>query len=651
MRLRDARRHSSWICKKGFVGVDYWDYLSTRGFYFTFPRGGYACKFALDGVKYLRRSHCAFRLMRQVYIMAESRHATYQRQLVNDAGQRVELGLVDEIRNTLGKGFGYRTAPNYGGPAMLTPVKVEKELREVVGEAIVAEYGLEMLEAVKNNWQNSTNVSDTSRIAPAFNKLASSEMKQMDRETVKRGILLRLAELKRLREGKQHLCFDPKTLANENTNRVSASGILPVKAAPGMGRVKGTKDDMHPAAVAVNIRDRISEELPRALPFRPFLKQEVIKVGKDVRGIQNESLANYQILSIADKGKKQRFDRGNAIGLGSDDASFLSIFLVWYEKYHSLCGGLWSEFLDHIEQRGAHESDKQGWEATTGISDGLPILITDVGLKSFETPGDRRLYVRSVADVMNPFIYVNKGGFFAPFRVPSGTRRTSGQNTDRHRLMVHYVVSWVRSHDGKLGGTDGCRWCERMESHPAYGRQISEMDLELRMLAFILGDDFIAISWGQEEDDFFDSLMDAVYGTVTKRTGVRRFFGAAEFLRKRFIRNEDDSITWYRDPERILAKLYHGSMLRSEKHMAEALLAYKYEAGDNSKLIDCLTRMYSRLDIREDLNMESWVDKAPMLRGLNNYLQLSHSDIVSYQKQFSKTAENLRLIRKTRNMS
>lgn len=641
MKLRDARRRSAWLFNKGITDVDYWQYLNSRGFKIT--RGSsaryYYCTFRLDRVKYVRRNACALRLMVFVYTMAEQRFATFERTPVNCDAQ-TELGIIEEIRSTLAKGFEYRSAPNYGRPALLTQRKVDEDLREIVGDAITTGFGPAMFEKVRDDWISSPLIRSSDKLATTFNKLATKSPVPLDRDVARRCLLLQIRQHKIINgdKAKQHLAFTPAALAASNDNGGSASGILPVVAAPGMGRVKGTKDDMHPAAVSVNVRDRITDEIPKSLPFRPFPKEEVLKQGKGVRGIQNESLANYQILNMADKCKESQIHLGNAIGIGSSSTNYGVMFFIWYRIFvKHQPKATWEEFLDYVEIMGAHESDKTSWEATTGINDGLPTLIVDMATKTFETPGDRRLYVRAVSDCYNPFIYVDKGGFFAPFRVPSGTRRTSSKNTERHRLMVLHNVSWIKSHGCMLGNIDcGCAICCEFGTHPAFGETISRMDLELREKAFILGDDFISISWGYQKDDFFDKLMDRCFGTITK-TEIKEMFEDAEFLRKKFRRNPDQSITWYRDAERVLAKLYHGAMLSDEQRLGDALLSYKFEAGDNKHLISVLDSIRSRLG---DIHCEP-SGSAPLLRNVNSYFQFGYEDVVNFQKEIGATIENV----------
>nr|QFR59038.1 MAG: putative RNA dependent RNA polymerase [Jiangan virus] len=642
--MRDARRFSSWLERKGYLDTDIYHYVVSRGFRIKFSRRfTYYCKFFLDGITYFRRHRCSWQLCCRIYYMAEQRHAMLQGQRVNMAEKE---GVLTSIITSLHPHFKYRSAPNYGSMATLTPVRIQPELRAAVKQSIVAEYGTEVLKSVEENYVNSSNITDPDLVAPAYTKLASRPIIPLNRKVVKRCILLRLIQHKRIHgdSPRQQLEFSPVVLAAADKNRASSSGICSVKAVAGMGRTRGTKGDMHPSSVSLNIADRISNDIPLSLPYKPFLKEEVLKVGKPVRGIQNESAANYQILSIVDQAQKFKGHLGNAIGMGSKEFNFSAIFVVWYTVFLRFQEyGTWTEFLDYITIRGAHESDKTSWESTTGINDGLPTAIVDLSFKDFATPGDRKLYVRAVADVYNPFIYVNKGGFFAPWRVASGTERTSSNNTDRHQLMVHYCVSWVVSHGGSLGSElCKCDACNHLREHEAFGWQISEMDIELKKHAFILGDDFFAVSWGYYEDSFFDMLMDYTFGTITK-TEAKSMWCDGEFLRKKFIRNGDGSITWYRDHERMLGKLLYGSHLLNEQRLHAALISYKYEAGDNQKLVDCLTRIYARIECG-DVCMSDYEKKVPLLVDVNNFMQFTCDDVVNYQKQIMTTAEHLKLL-------
>lgn len=647
MKVRDARRLSARLYRFSRIDVDIWSYAIHNGFTIKFSTTHryYLCRFALDGVRYVRAHRCAWRLAVIIYDMASTRHADFQGTLVNQPQQRV-LGILETVKHQLHEDFPIRTAPNYGKPSVLTRPRRDAALQANIGDVIRDAYGPTMLHKVENNWVHSGEVSDPALIAPGFNKLGLKPLRPLDKSVAAVMILQQMIRHKKEYGLKKHeVDLTAPKLAAAPSNLGTAAGILPVQAVKGvMCRTVGKKADMHPSAVAVNIANRISREIPRAIPYKVFLKGEVIKRGKAVRGIQNESLANYEILSLSEP-SRPKVRLGNAIGMGGHKKTFAAIFVVWYIEYHRHTGADWHAFVSYLEEQGAHESDKVAWEASTNITDCIVRLVMLLNEKTFKTPDCKRLYVAAVTDSHFPFVYLHKEQFQCPGRVPSGTFYTSTGNTERHRSLNDWMCYYVRSHKYKLGDFDcGCPHCAAMRGHEAFGNEITPLQLGLREKAFILGDDYLAVSWGPENDSFFDMLMDNTFGTETK-TERKEFFEDAEFLRKRFRKGEENTITWYRDPERVLAKIYHGDFLCTPQRAAEALTAYKYEAGDNELLVDCITKIYELVEplIAEPLDMSRFADKRPLLKEVTQFRQFGYEDICNYQGQFAQTIENVLL--------
>lgn len=644
MNLRNSRRISKYLYERKGEPVDKSAYLDTNGFqlFWHLSVGEYRCKFVLDGVKYIRRERCAWRLTKIVYNMAASRHADFEGTNVNVPQQKA-IGIISSVKMQLHADFPVRTAPNYGKPHMLTKKKTNPAMQSQIKDVISQDYGEEMANKVEQQWIHSSLVSDPSLISPGFNKLAQRPIQPLNRRVAAVMLLQQIVRQKQQYGTKKHeVDLGVARLATDCKNGGSSAGILPVMAVPGlMCRTTGKKSDMHPAAYAVNLHNRLLTTIPRSIPYKVFLKGEVIKKTKNVRGIQNESLATYEVLSLSEP-DRQEVRLGNAIGMGGNNKSFASIFVVWYQIYFKHTKGDWFKFLDFLDQSGAHESDKVGWEASTNITDCLPRLIVLLNEKRFKTPECKKLYVAAVTDSHFPFVYLHREQFQCPARVPSGTYFTSKGNTARHRSMNDYICYYVYSHGNNLGSKDcDCPDCDLMRGHEAFGLSISALLLDLRKKAFILGDDYIAISWGLEQDDFFDNLMDALFGTETK-TEKKNFFEDAEFLRKKFKRCDEGSITWYREPERVLAKIFHGEFIDNPQRMAEALTSYKYEAGDNPQLVTCIENIYGLIsDQVGEIDMQKYAAKRPMLADVRHFNQFTCDDVVNHQRQFARTVENV----------
>jgi len=355
----------------------------------------------------------------------------------------------------------------------------------------------------------------------------------------------------------------------------------------------------------------------------------VLKRGKAVRGIQNEGLPNYIIHSIANPTIRS-YDSGIAVGMGKRGEGLQLPFFYWYAIYSRYMGANWLGFIEFLKSQGAHESDKTAWEASTNITDGLPDVFIEGNLKDFVTPGCRKLYVRAMADYVNPFIYIDRCGFWAPWRVASGTQRTGSMNSKRHRLMVDYVVWFVKQHQGRLGLPDcDCFVCEQFKGRVGY--PISPLLQALRLMAFIMGDDYISVSWGVKEDELFDDIMDFVFGTETK-TVAANFFDDAEFLRMKFCLL-NDMVLPYREPVRVIAKMLYGEHRCKPVRFAAAIYSRLYDIGPNKKLDLHLRGLLSMLkveaaDLKEACSV--YGGKIAQMQDVFPFFNFTNEDVVNY---------------------
>lgn len=84
----------------------------------------------------------------------------------------------------------------------------------------------------------------------------------------------------------------PALMSQKQTS--SSAGLLPLVTL--LGSPSGNKKEMQASATMVNKKVLHHDGPPDSLPFKPTAKPEVIKKGKKVRVIYNESQANYMVL-------------------------------------------------------------------------------------------------------------------------------------------------------------------------------------------------------------------------------------------------------------------------------------------------------------------------------------------------------------------
>lgn len=106
---------------------------------------------------------------------------------------------------------------------------------------------------------------------------------------------------------------------------------------------------MQASATTVNERVLHQDGAPDSLSFKPTAKPEVIKKGKEVRVIYNESQANYMILKhvFGDIVSLERDPAsGRCIGMSSHEGASRMIFERWFHVFHHRTRGDWTAFLD-----------------------------------------------------------------------------------------------------------------------------------------------------------------------------------------------------------------------------------------------------------------------------------------------------------------
>ena len=643
MRLRAARRFIKKLYDSRQISTNWFSDLEDRGYYWCYRNKNYIFRVRVGRRVYASRSTCAFRCIKHLS-QRLSCFSVYQGQVVdmNPAPTLPKLDFINNLKEKQCHEFPIVSAPNYGTISFLKGFTKHEQVTEALSTSLKILDDETRNEAV-NEYVHTSKISDSTLLVPAFNKLATKPIKPLNRALLKRMIIINALSQAR-EKGKlvtKTLEFTPAKMASFDKNQNSASGILPVKPVAGVcGKVSGSKGDMHTAAVQVNIRDRIVDQIPCTIPFKPFFKNEVIKRGKPVRGIQNESYANYMILAMSSVDERL-YHRGIAIGMGKKGEGLQMVFMYWYVIFKHETSLGWNDFLEFLNNSGAHESDKTAWEASTNATDGLAYVFCEANTKRFATPGDKRLYLRSLVDSCNPFIYVDRCGFWAPWRIPSGTFLTSKGNSQRHRLMNMAVVDYIKRHDNSIGlSSCTCEVCLHLtEKGFRLGHRVSNLLLRLRAHAFILGDDYIAVSMGSEQDLMFDTVMDFWFGTTTK-TEFKQMFNSAEFLRRKFC-VVNDMIFPYRGTTRAVAKLFHGEHTVSVERFCAALYSAMFEAGPNKVLQDFLLHLAKQLQpdtaVLTD-ELQAYKRKNPDLATLLPFYQFKGEDIINY---FNRPLETL----------
>lgn len=638
MRKREARRLCEFLFGRNYISHNFYKFVVER-FEIKFSQNTrhYYIKTYYIGCAVFRRHRCCFKLCKIIYQLFQSSVTHFQKQDVVMAPER-NKDLLSEIKGRLADGFVIQGCRNYGTISKLTPVKKNKDLLNFVEDGI-GEYFPQLMDNVKKNYVHSSRITDNELVSPAFCKLASRPVRKLNRQVCKDMIALNVA--KRVMDGqykKKLVTFSARDMSSCELSDSSASGIIPVRPVQGVATLcAGKKKDMRSAAIAVNIYDRISGKKPGSIPVKVFLKSEVLKVGKPIRGILNESLANYLILKIADPDAELDIRSGNSIGMGSKANGYIQIFFRWYLCWYKETGGKWSAFLDFMAEQGAHESDKVGWEASTNITDGLPWLVDRLNSVKCDQVGDKYLYVRAISDYINPFIYLDRCGFYAPWRVPSGTYYTSKGNTHRHQSMNRWMCSFIKRHGYRIGSSGcGCFVCAEVSG---VGLKVSPLLVKLRELAFLLGDDFIAISMGGEADALFDRVLDFVFGTETK-TEKKNWFKEphCEFLRRSFIR-EGERVHVFRQSERVLAKLYHGEFMCDPSQALAAMVSLKFEVGYNRGMQRLLGELMEILRETADnaaytKNLDKYCRRNPAIADIPFWTKIMFEDIVNVQGEY-----------------
>lgn len=578
MKLRDARRFCAFLLRNRILPVDYWKEISRLDPIITWFGDHYRIKIK----NFVRRNRCAFVLFRLAY-QHFSGHCFFQKQCLsfttmsNPLSDAVEAEVRRKAAPTIVVD-GFRPFKPQPLPLLTEPHPHVKAVLDHVRDAKPVE-----------GYVHSSTVREVERMASGFTKLIEKPARPYDPEVAWELFVDVALQMPVEDGGVLHSEDVPEITAVELAAQMqtsSGAGLVPVN--PMMGRVIGSKHEMHTASVNVNIEDKLSDMVPPLLPYKPALKDEVIKDGKDPRVILLESQPNYMVLKHVFGTTLDAVDpcSGIAIGLSGRGGDFKVIPFTWWVKL----GIPYSEFLEWAKTTICHESDKTSWEASTNATDGL-VYVLSLLMRVNIHPSDMSIVARAIADYINPAIaFGDNRCYFAPWRVPSGSYLTSHGNSVRHRLMARYVVNFFAKHGSAGSDFCACAICQvgKTKALPEWGRSITEQELLLLDSCFVQGDDYIGISVAPH---VFDFVIDHVFGTTTK-TVVAPLLGTpeepgVEFLRRCFTL-DGDRFAVFRKQDRVLAKLYNGSHRATKERFAAALDCIMREVGQNPGLFRTL---------------------------------------------------------------
>lgn len=581
MKVRDAKRLSAFLYRKKFEPVDYWACISVHNPIIHYFGDHYRIKVK----SFVRRGKCAFFLFRLIYHQLQG-HCFFQKQCLRFTTMSNPLSdaVAAEVKRLRAPTIvvdGFRPFKPQPLPLLPPPHPCVKDIVDHVRDYKPVQ-----------GYVHSSTVRDVERMARGFTKLIEKPFRSFDPEVAWELFVDVALGLPVGVDGGVLVEDVPELTAVELAAQMqtsSGAGLLPLN--PLLGRTIGTKHEMHTAAVNVNLEDKLADMVPPLLPYKPALKEEVIKIDKDPRVILLESQPNYMVLKHVFGTILDGVDpcSGIAIGLSGRGGDFKIIPFTWW----LLKEIPYEEFIDWAKHLMCHESDKTAWEASTNVTDGF-VYIMSMLMRINIKPNDHKLVARALADYINPAItYGDNRCYFAPWRVPSGSYLTSHGNSVRHRLMARYVVNYFAKHGTAGSDSCTCSICEagKILGLPGWGDKVKNEDLVLLDNCFVQGDDYVGVAVAPH---VFDFVIDHVFGTTTK-TVVKPLIGTpqepgVEFLRRCFAL-EDDRFVVFRKEDRVLAKLYHGSHRVSRERFAAALDCAMRETGANPGLFRTLYGM------------------------------------------------------------
>jgi len=284
----------------------------------------------------------------------------------------------------------------------------------------------------------------------------------------------------------------------------------------------------------------------------------------------------------------------NCQGLSKVDGGFNKvIYSMFLDFRYYNPDKSWDQFLDVLESEGLDEDDKKSWEATVGRNDALATFMFYVSHIKFKW-ADRRQLARVIAHALGPVVkYKDHTCYFAKYKVLSGSLFTLAGNCDRHQVGVQSFSRWVQNHGMKLG-THGCRckYCKGVCDLSGFGEEVTYEQISLVTGGGILGDDRIRRKFKAE---MVAKIIDIAITTKTEIEDV--VFEKSQFLKTHWkINRPGNYLTYWRDEERVFAKLYHGAARQIKENFLSAIMSASMELGDNKLANEKLMRLYKKCD-------------------------------------------------------
>jgi len=246
MNLRSARRLLARLYERGLLSCDIYKALSERQLTVTFNNKYRVYRLRVFvGIDYLSTGPCAFRCLKRLAERSLN-FSRFQGQPVDMDPVRTtnKLEFIVKIKESQSPGFPIVSCPNYGTISFLQKVKPHNEVTNAIRN--VDTIGRGVLEEAEEHYHHSSEVTETDLLVPAFNKLATKPSVPLNRDVVKRLILLRIARLAKDKKLKaEAIDLRGPSQAAVTRNLKSASGIVPVKPIPGVStRLAGSKEDL-----------------------------------------------------------------------------------------------------------------------------------------------------------------------------------------------------------------------------------------------------------------------------------------------------------------------------------------------------------------------------------------------------------------------
>nr|WOK58456.1 MAG: RNA-dependent RNA polymerase [Wufeng shrew ribovirus 3] len=477
--------------------------------------------------------------------------------------------------------------------------KLHEELRETLDE--------EQLKGF-TDYIHSSQISEISRMVPAYTKLVSMPTAPPDYDAMF-DIFVRDSAYLPYSNGSV-LCtsmpdFSIENIACKKPSNKSA-GLLPMNTA--YGEATGKKNEMYDSALnhLRNLASMTCDYLPTD-PYKTAPKDEVLKEGKPLRGVQVDSQSNNLLAGFffEEFAKEDDGYGPSKISCSSVGGKFKGQMIALYKVFRFHHPGVsWNDFLLACDEMAFAEADCTAWEATTGPTDGIPFMMKMLARVRDLKRHEIKLMSKIIADLFNPVFQVdNDKAYLAVMKIASGILLTAKGNTGRHISMKMWCVDFVERHGGF--GVPGCpcKYCgmdsvQRLED---FGRVCTPFELDLSHVIAVLGDDFKGTGlWSVSP--FLVGLQDLIFGTVSvfeKKTCFENGDGkGVEFLRKKIVLDKTGptfNLQLYRDSPRVLGKLFHGRHRENVNHHYCALLSSLYEAGANRRLHDIIRGLLIKL--------------------------------------------------------